>query len=159
MGATVIFVLMCMLHSAHTHITSGNRVIFDNLIVRSNGKVYRGFKGEPPAIFTLSKCTYYKSNNNELLSGMTVLLKDQFNRTCSFINDKTLKCSNEQGECNVRILNKHGLDHVPLDFKTIIKFRMTNVTYDCGADKSTIPISCSRRLKQPWYSFQIMNTQ
>jgi hypothetical protein len=153
----ILFLSYICLALADTYVKSGSRVILDNMIVRANGNVYRAFESEQPSIFTISKCTPYKSQNNTLLGGMTVTLRDKNNRVCFFDRNQTLKCSNNiSPDCNIRMLSKHDPDKIPIQYMSLVKLRMTNNSLDCGAEKSTTPISCARRWQQPWYTFIIM---
>lgn len=153
------FLVIC---EASQVIKHGDLVVFRELAVSNkDGKAYKR-SGHPGTVFQVFKAPYYKSPGNAIMTGKTVLLTVANNtKRCDFEPVvRTLMCSKKPDtsrQPTVRILDKHGMDNIPLVNDQLIKFRMVEkggykVNIDCSAYGSQ-PLSCLVKKPQNTYGF------
>lgn len=104
----------------------------------------------------LHKSPTYKSQNNSLLSGKSVIASHS-NLTCGVQITKTryLACSpgNTTAPIRFRIMLKHGKDGEPITDRSLIKIRPVDSSIDCNGS----PLQCAKKSNDPnAYGFVIV---
>lgn len=156
---SILFLNFLTQSSAQNFVKHNDTIYIHDIYIKYNGLAYRKDKYiKYDTEFKIMKYPYYKSDNDYLLGGMTILLIRKKNNDFCFMdyNNKKLKCDkNKPTYSNLRILDKHGEDHKPLYNNQLIKIRMTNNSIDCSS--TTIePLSCYKKQKiQKYYSYVV----
>lgn len=136
-------------------IKHGDLVSFRDLVIANkDGRAYRR-PDQPGTLFQVFKAPFYKSPNDTIMSGKTVVLTvANGTKRCEFESTlRTMVCSPVIAMApTVRILDKHGADNKPLEMNQLVKLRMAKVNIDCSAYGKQ-PLSCLIKKPQETYGF------
>lgn len=157
MNTLMMFVLLQVGGIAQTYrILNGDMIYVHGFRVHQDNLMQYNANEENATIFTIRKFPYYKSENNTILTGQTVLLTTLDGRSCCVDNKtKNVKCGcPEDTPPSLRILDKHGQDKVTLLNAHYVKFREVNSNIDCSIKNGTLMCNTKSAITQE-YGFML----